>query len=96
MATVSKRGKFIYERDYEEDDLVDDVFFSELSKNIVLTKLVSPAKHLDLPEAEFDFLQDFMTQGSSVGWVSSINCFENVRDELYCFSIKYVTANCPL
>ena len=80
MATASKRGKFIYEQVYEEDDLVDDVLFSELAKNIVLTKLVSLVKHLDLPEAKFDFLQDFMTQGSSVGWVSSTKCFENVSD----------------
>ena len=81
MATA-KRGKFIDEQVYEEDDLVDDVFFSELAKHIVLTKLVSLAKHLDLPEAKFDFLRRVMTKGSSVGWVSSINCFENVRDEL--------------
>ena len=82
MATAPKRGKFIYEQVYEEDDLVDDVFFSELAKHIALNKLDSLAKHLDLPEAKFDFLQDFLTQGSSVGWVSSIKCFENASVKL--------------
>ena len=71
MATASKRGKFIYEQVYEEDDLVDDFFFNELAKHIVLSKLTALVEHLDLPEAKFDFLQDFLVQTTSVQWVSS-------------------------
>ena len=71
MATASKRGKFIYEQVYEEDDLVDDFFFNELAKHIVPTKLTSLVEHLDLPEAKFDLLQDFLVENTSVQRVSS-------------------------
>ena len=75
MASAPKSGTFVYEHVYEDDDVVDDVFFSKLAKHIVLTKLDSLAKHLDLPESKFDFLQDFLAQGSSVQWVSSPKMF---------------------
>ena len=94
MATPSKRGKFIDEHVYEEDDLVDDVFFSKLAKHIVLTKLDSLTKYLDLPEAKFDFLLD-LTRESSVQRVSSIKCFKNVSIELLYWSTKYVPVPCP-
>ena len=64
MATASKKVKFISEQVYEEDDLVDDFFFDILAKHIVPTKLTSLAEHLDLPEAKFDFLQDFLVQST--------------------------------
>ena len=71
MATPNKKGKFICEQVYEEHDLVDDFFFNELAKHIVPTKLTSLVEHLDLPEAKFDFLQDFLVQNTSVQWVSN-------------------------
>ena len=66
MTTAPKREKFLY----EEDDLVDDFFFDELAKHIVPTKLTALVKHLDLPEAMFEFLQDFLILNTSVQWVS--------------------------
>ena len=78
MASAPKRGKFIYEHVYEEDDMVDDIFFSKLAKHIALTKLDSLRKYLDLPEAKFDLLLD-LTRESSVQQVSSTKCFENFK-----------------
>ena len=71
MASAPKRGKFIYEQVYEEDDLVHEVFFSELAEHIVRTELDSLAKHLDLPEDNWGFSQDFLIHDSSVYWVSN-------------------------
>ena len=85
MAIPSKGGKFAYEHVYEEDDLVDDVFFSELAKHIALTKLDSLTKHLDLQAAKFDFLLD-LTRESSLQRVSSTKCFENVSVRLLYWS----------
>ena len=34
MATASKRGKFIYEQVYEENDLVDKSLFNVVSKHV--------------------------------------------------------------
>ena len=85
MASASKRGKFMYEQVYEEDDLVDDFFFNELAKHIVPTKLASLVEHMALPEAKFDFLQDFLIQKTSVQWVSSTTCSGNVVKNIIVF-----------
>ena len=71
MATASKKGKFIFEQVYEEDELVDDFFFDQLAKHISATKITSFVEHLDLPEAKFDFLQDPLVLKTSVKQVSS-------------------------